>query len=477
MRAEGASDTSPVITVDAAQTLGPSRLATFYSVQGRPLQAADEQGSNEGSREWERQVWKHLGLLTDGEVLFSGEDGPGIRVLRDPPQVESHFLGPLGPGQDLYLDTAVFDAVWEDWASQYGRPRGPWSQLDFVPRALSSNPDAEDYHAYPPADLVEWQEVIVEAVRHTVGLMGEPPSVFLFGEIESSFSVLCADGVACTPTSEPHLGAYLDLYIATHHALKSAHPNARLVPWCPSNPYAEDLRAALPGGGGLEDFLRMLSEYNRGAGENAVTPEVVCWQGYSWRDEPLLAPMVAHVQEVLAASGFDPSLPQVLAGWSRGWLANPTWEQGTPFPPHLFVPALLSNVITHLDPGGVPGPIEQAFYYTWNFSEQMPSGLVSTRSLVRTVHDDIFYDFTYPGEGVPDIAASDANCLSPASYAFDALRRMREGELVAVDAGASGVDAMATSDDTGLHVLLSNYQPVDVEATLALTSLPETLDG
>jgi hypothetical protein len=170
-----------------------------------------------------------------------------------------------------------------------------------------------------------------------------------------------------------------------------------------------------------------------------------------------MTPMIEHIQSMLERYGFDPNLPQYLSGWSGGW-AGPL---GADYPPGRYASHLVYNVIDHLNPGGAPGPIAQANYYTWN----LESGVHIGTSLVRTLHAEISWG----------PAASDANCLRPAYVAFVAMKQMSAGEVLAqLETRPELARSMAVAGEDSLRVLLVNYTDAPQTAWVSIRNLAET---
>ena len=465
------------ITIDAAAKQGPSRVENFMFVQGAPLEAGDEQGSNEQSRKFEVAAWKGLDLISESVTLFDdGDPGQGIRVVRvtrgraSPPP---NGIGPLGPKKDLYLDTRDFDVMQQYWRETFG---GEGFRRIFgaahMPRVLSSNPSAADYQTYPPADYAEWRAVLEAAVRYLNRIGVDDPYLMLFGEPESAdyFNVLSPDGTPYPIATEPVLREYVRLYGESQRAVKAADSGAKVSAMC-AGVYGSDLFRDLrqaPEQKGLDDFIAYVAEYNATLPPGVPRAELdnICWQGYSWRGEKRLMPMARHIQAVLTQYGFDPSTPQYLSGWSGGW-ASPR-PAGRSYPIHLYAPHLVYNVIEQLNPGGQAGPIAQAHYYTWNLDGFYgDDGVQENSSLVRTVHNRIIYD------PVTGHAASNRNCLRPAYIAFQALKALEKGEILAMkERRPLLVRSMATADSTGIRVLLVNYTSGPQRVRLTIEHMP-----
>lgn len=459
------------IKIDAAVKHGPSRVKNFLFVQGGPLQATGEQGSNEASQLFEMAAWRALNLISETIWLFDDESGQAgglfqiIRAAEGSASQPSHRIGPFGPKRDLYIDTQNFDAALKDWvetggvAAEFCR----LSHVSFMPKTLSSNPSAENYANYPPADYAEWRAVLEAVVRYLNQHGIDHPYLILFGEPESDtiFNVLSPDGKPWPLSTEPVLREYVRLYAESQRAVRAANSGAKVSAMCAGvwgADFFRELRGA-PEQKGLDDFIAYVAEYNKTLPHGVEPAELdnICWQGYSWKDEKRMMPMAQHIQSVLERYGFDPDTPQYLSGWSGGW-ASP---RGIDYPIGLYAPHLVYNVIEQLNPAGEPGPIAQAHYYTWNLED---AGNKS--SLVRTVHDAISWG----------PAASDQNCLRPAYVAFQALKAMEKGEVLAVSKEARPLLArsMAVANDAGIRVLLVNYTDNPQQVHLNFEHLPKT---
>lgn len=470
-RSAHAQDTQWTIKIDAAAKRGPSRVKNFLFVQGSLLSATDEQGSNEASRQFEISAWKALNLTSESFFLLDDESGQGqgvFQVVRSADlgtSLPPHMTGPLGPKRDLYIDTQNFDSALKDWREKFGNDAKfcRAGVVSFMPKTLSSNPSAEDYGNYPPADYAEWRAVLEAMVRYLNKHGIDNPYLILFGEPESDtiFDVLCPDGQPCPNITEPVLREYVRLYAESQRAVKAADPGAKVSAMCAGvygADYFRDLRG-VPEQKGLDDFIAYVADYNRALPVGAKPAELdnICWQGYSWKNEKRMAPMAEHVQSVLKRYGFDPNTPQYLSGWSGGW-ASPL---GSDYPIGFYAPHLVYNVIEQLNPGGKPGPIEQAHYYTWNFDETGPA----ESSLVRTKHDAISWG----------PVLSDQNCLRPAYIAFQALKAVEKGDVLAMrETRPALARSIAIADKGEIRVLLVNYTDRPQRAEITIEHLPET---
>src|SRR5262249_33051098 len=158
-----------VVRIDAAARRGPSRVKNFLFVQGSPLLAGDEDGSNEASRQFEIAAWKALNLVSEGVPLIDGEPGQGLHVVRSREYGASpplHLIGPLGPKRDLYLDTREFVMMQKYWRETFGgtgfrRVFG----VGYMPKTLSSTPSPENFQTFPPADYPERGGVLATPPR------------------------------------------------------------------------------------------------------------------------------------------------------------------------------------------------------------------------------------------------------------------------------------------------------------------------
>jgi hypothetical protein len=463
------------IRINALDKLGPSRIDRFMYIQGSPLLASDAQGSNEDSRQFEIAAWKALDLtsittLIDGEV-----DGQGITVIRSATPL-SNLIGPLGPKKDLYLDTSQFDAMQDFYRDTLGSNEGfrRTFEIVYMPRTLSSNPSAENYYMYPPKDYTEWRAVLGAAVRYLNKQGIDDPYIILFGEPESSiiFNVLDpATGAPFPHFTEPVLREYVRFFAESQRAVKAADRGAKVSAMCASV-YSADLFRELrqnPEEKGLDDFIAYLAEYNQALPPGAKPAELdnICWQGYSWKDEKSMAHMVEYIRSVLERYGFSGAAPHYLYGWSGGWASPRTQHES--YPLNLYAPHLIYNVIDLINPGGKPGPIKEGYYYTWNLDFVYESGVTENSSLVRTVHEQIAYDQVYGS------VASDQNCLRPAYVAFQALKLIEGGEVLAMKETRPHLTrSIATADKTGLRVLLVNYTNKAQRAQLIIEHVPKT---
>lgn len=462
------------ITIDAARRLGPSQVEKFLYIQGEPLLAGDDVGSDEATRQFEVAAWDALGLTPEGFWLF--DPGGLIGVARGAGTVPArHRVGPLGPKHDLYLDTRNFAGALNAWRAVSGKNRelrGLPVALSYMPQALSTNPDASDFYTYPPADYAEWRAVVEAAVRFLNQQGFDDINMLLFGEPESEyvFNVLCPGGKPCEAGTERAIREYAKLYVETALAVKTADPGAQVSGMCASV-YSADLQRELrgegPGQKGLDDFIRYAAEYTAG------TPAVqlaACWQGYSWKGEKRLAPMVEHVRSVLKRHGFNPDAPQYLNGWSIGWGRAEFEGQKI----ELYAPHLVYNVLDLLDPKK-PGPIGRAAYYTWNFEGQGVWANPAKTSLVRTKHG--FVSQNDPSDPQGGIASSDKNCLRPAYMGFLALKALATGNVLDTteQQRPSLARSMAVANDTGLRALLVNYADTSQTARLTLRNFPGAL--
>ena len=454
------------IRIDASKRLGSSRVKNFMFVQGGALLATGDQGSNEASQQFEIAAWKALNLTSEASPLI--EEGSGllqvVRLADRSVPKPSYLIGPLGPKRDLYLDPRNFDSSREYWLQTFGSDEGfiRVFSASAMPRTLSSNPSSDNYATYPPADYAEWRAVLEAAVRYLNQRGIHDPYIMLFAEPESDtiFNVLSPAGTPYPLSTEPVLREYVRFYAESQRAVKTADPGAKVSAMCAgvwgANLFRE-LRAA-PEQKGLDDFIQYVAEYNETLPPGVPPAELdnICWQGYAWKDEKRMVPMAEHIQSVLQRRGFDPNVPQYLSGWSGGW-ASP---QGPNYPLGRYAAHLVYNVIEQLNPGGMPGPIAEAHYYTWNLEDEN-----SKSSLVRTVHDRIYYG----------PAASDQNCLRPAYIAFQALKALEKGDVLAVqETRPLLVRSLAVSDDAGVRVVLVNYTDELKRAHLTLERLPET---
>ncbi len=466
------------IQIDAAAKSGPSRIKNFMSIQGSPLLATDEQGSNEASRQFEIAAWKALNLTTE-VPLIDGEPGQpsqGITVMRAPILDSSqlpNLIGPLGPKKDLYLDTSPFDAMQDYYRDTFGSNKGfnRTFGLSYMPKTLSSNPSAANYFTYPPANYTEWRAVIEASVRYLNKRGIDDPHLTLFGEVsETVFNVLGSDGEPYPSLIEPGLREYVRLYAESQRAVKAADPGAKVWAMC-AGIWGSDFQREIqqdPKQKGLDEFIAYVAEYNAALPPNAKRAELdnICWQGYSWQDEKRMVPMVEHIQAVLKRHRFDPATPQYLAGWSGGWVRSNSYGD---YPLNLYAPHLVYNVIEQLNPGGAPGPIAQADYYTWNLDKTYDHGDENS-SLIRTVHGRTDYDESFGH------AASDQNCLRPAYVSFRALKAMEQGDVLTMkETRPLLARSIATVNSAGIHVLLVNYTDKPQQAQLTIQRLPETV--
>ncbi|MDP3685283.1 MAG: hypothetical protein Q8R32_00460 [bacterium] len=461
-----AQDTSGwTITVDAAAKQGPSRVKNFLFLQGGPLLAGDEFGSNEASRQFEITAWKALNLSSESLQVFDEGEGSGLLSVVRAPSPPPNAIGPLGPNRDLYLDPKYFSDQRKYFRETFGSDtaflRVLW--VTAMPKVLSSNPTAENYATYPPANYDEWRAVLTAGFRYLNQQGIDDPYVILFGEPEgsASFNTLCPNGETCPPATEPVLREYVRLWAESQRAIQAADPGAKVSAMCASVWGADELRSLrqAPTQRGLDDFIQYVAEYNAALSPGTPPAKLdnICWQGYSWRDEKRLAPMAEHVRSALARYGFDRNTPQYLSGWSGGW-ASPL---GNRYPLLRYASHLIYNVLDQLNPGGAPGPIAQADYYTWNLEDE-----TNKSSLVRTVH-----------RAMPEYAsaASTKNCVRPAYVAFQALKAIESGNVLATDETRPALArSIAITADDGIRLLLVNYTSGPQTAKLSINNMPET---
>lgn len=443
------------IAVDCADRLGSaSGIANFLGCQGGLLTWDD----------WEIEAWRNLGLTHCSQTLFDDKPetgaGLGLHVTRGESPPGS--LGPLGPQQDLYLDTSDFEAALSVTRDRLGIAE-PVFEVNWMPKALSSKPDAEEYWTYAPDDYREWSAVLRAAISFlreqcqvlapAFGLYSEPETYDIWkgqDRPEGSFKILTD---------------YVRFYAWTWEAIKTANRNAQ-VGGPSSACYSSTLHRQLGGGPwGLDDFLQELRFYNTRHARNPIGLDWCIWQDFNSENTRRLWKGVEHVRRVLAANNFPEDTAQVLFGWNAEWAGLPPQREPRPNPSHWKAVHFVSNVIDQLNPGGQPG-LSRAFWYTWNLDGSAPEE--KGFSLVSTIHPEIKMSPTLI------VPASTSNRKHAAYAAFQMLHALRGGELVRASKDRnSPLDALAALENGGpVRAVLANNTDHDYAVTLSWRNVP-----
>lgn len=226
---------------------------------------------------------------------------------------------------------------WDKHLDNFLNTLGAWPFMFMgnVPRALSSNPDADNYATSMPRDLAQWQQFVTNITDHNVkrglgslfyGVVGKPES----------------DGMWLYPGEDKskQLRNSIELYAATYRGIKAADPNANVgAPGTMNWKIAKYTESAVFS---LEDWLKELAQYNAEQGENAVGLDHVEWQDFGWASQHVWQGIEA-VKGYLQNAGFDPNTYKVVGTAINGGFGTDPYDET--ILPHQRASQLAHNII------------------------------------------------------------------------------------------------------------------------------------
>jgi hypothetical protein len=403
------------VTVDAGTDIGPSPMSEMMCA------LTPYPHPYFGPNDPLVQAWNASGIHNMHGIVFFEEAFHGIRVTRNASgTVDLDFTWfdvHVNEIVTLCHSRPIFNAIW-------------------IPQALSSNPSDPEYYSYAPADLTEWYDVVYRTVDHLVQ-MGFAGSIF---EVWSE-----PDGTWFGHPARPgrNMQDFIDLYVATYHAVKDADPTALVA-----GPKTASQDSVTIGGHpwGLPEFLYGLEAWNQANPGRAAPIEILCWHDYVWTSFD-----VSHgadfVDSVVATIGV-PSLtfpvwpPYMLGEWNHGFYTyvDPLQRQAY----------LIHNLIKEADPR------------TRRF---LMLGIYSFHLGPLGIHSDLV-----------EVNLQGDVCYRPSFSGMQMLTAMQAGNCV--DAAvydpspADPLTALSTLDGTTVRVALCNPRNQPKTVALYLADLP-----
>jgi xylan 1,4-beta-xylosidase len=158
------------------------------------------------------------------------DDLHAVKKITDFQYVRFHAIfdddvGPYNEARDggIDLNFSYVDQIYDGLLANGVRP---FVELSFMPKALSSNPDAIQPFWYqpnvaPPKDYSKWEAMIRGFARHLVDRYGEDEVAKWYFEVWNEPNIDFWAGV-------PKQQSYFDLYDHTARALKSVSPRIRV---------------------------------------------------------------------------------------------------------------------------------------------------------------------------------------------------------------------------------------------------------
>ncbi|MBI2566785.1 MAG: hypothetical protein HYV63_07130 [Candidatus Schekmanbacteria bacterium] len=429
------------VVVDCARRLGPADQVRDFLAAGGGLEAVAGDADHPLV-----QAWRDLGMrrITYEKIhIETPEEIPFLTVTRS-------------PAGDIDIDFSAWDEHLRNAVENLGST--PFLHLGAIPQALSSHPEADNYWAYQPQSLDEWQSFVARIVEHTVNVLGLVGlSYGVNGEPDHP------DTWKGSGSGDPNqtLREHIELYAATYRGVKSADPAAQVggpatMSWQASR-YTTDPPFV------LADWIRALAQYNQEqTSDPAVTLDFVAWQDYSWVSDQISDGADA-VSGFLEENGFDPATPKMIgdSGWGS-WSSD--YFDGT-LEPHQRASHLLHNVIREFRDPRARKFLAGILYYCFFFREDwVTPGFEAEMETLRRValvicRLDGGYDRT------------------PIYAGFEMVAAMTRGDIVQTIAPAA-LAAMATRDDLADSVAatVNNHHAETFQTELVLRNLPRT-DG
>lgn len=368
------------------------------------------------------QAWRRLGLKH-----------VSIENLHAEAPAERWLLVTRMEDNSLKINFTDYDRYLSSYLLNLGAT--PFIGLGKMPRALSSHPQEDDYYAYGPKDMDEWEDFVARVVGHNVEA---------FGLRGISYNVMAepdqADSWKANGQTSPKLKLeeHVRLYAATYRAVKKADPLAQIggpssVGWQVTR-RTLNLKTQTE----LVEWIRQLASYNAALKRrHRVNLDFLSWQDYGWSGQPAAAGAEAAA-DFLRQCGFDPGLPKRLAGgkdgsWSGDYLN--TAGEGYEYASHILQNAL------HEFKDPRRRQFAGAIYFTF-FSPDSPT------SLVRESDDGSLF-------------------LTPAYAAFQMLNQVASGSILESSSTAP-IEALAVRDKQG-GIILTLNNPQAGEATVSIS--------
>lgn len=318
----------------------------------------------------------------------------------------------MQPGQSVYNFSYV-DHIYDGLLEHHVRP---FVELSFMPKKMSSNPDALHpfwYHpnVAPPKDYALWDAMITAFAKHLIDRYG-------IDEVSNWYFEVWNEPNLDFWAGKPAQATYFELYDHTARALKAVSP--RLIVGGPSTAQAAwvpDFLAHVKQSGAPIDFVSTHVYANDTAKDVFHTSENIP------RDQ-MVCRSVKKVHGEIAQSPF-PHLPLIFSEYNASYANEPNVTDS------IYMGPWLATTISQCD-----GFTEAMSY--WSFSD-----VFEEQGVVRTPF--------YGGFGV----IAEDNIPKPAFHAFAMLHRLGDQRI-----HLNSPDALATRrSDGSLAIALWNYAP------------------
>lgn len=314
-----------------------------------------------------------------------------------------------------------------------------------VPKELSSW-QTDNYFDAMPKDMEEWKWFVEQVIRHNLQKNWKVQNYGVAGEPDC-----CTEAAGSWKMNFPK---HVKLYAATCQAAGKADPTVKI--WTPGTMNWQGTKYT-QGSPTLGEWIRELARYNaRVSPQQKVKLTRLGWQDYAWSSDKISDGKEA-VKAMLAKNGFQATeFGLAPSGWGS-WCSDYLDET---LPPHRRASYVVSNVIREFK---TPQPdIGLMSYYTFRADPCLGEEGDSDASLFR-------------------VAAVTSNCfdpegqtsLTPIYAGFEAVAKLRDGQIIDTDASATGLETMAVINKDGLPVvILNNHGPEPIKIKLEVHGVP-----
>lgn len=421
-------------------------LQNFLGIEGTMAQGLGLQQDD-----YLEDAWKQV-ILGTSEISFFDDSGEhGVKVERDESGGLAFDFSGLDKEIDYIKNTLKTPAI--------------FFQIGDSPLVLSSKPDDEAYSFYAPADYDEWFTAVETTVRHIredLNMVGA--SYMVWHEPETYYYWR---GKPERRELDPAtLDDYLDLYVTTAAAVKTADPTAKVGgPMTVS--YTAEHSTAGGAPWGMDDFLRVLSEYNATYPKEPAPLDEVIWQYYAGSNNERLAEGVNYLRKILPKYGFPSDTPQVVVGWNRQFVED-TERSCERLLPQERSAHLASNILEQLASGGL------ARAYIWPFEYDYDCLNLALVTVPRPAEEA--YDHGGYGSGTefPNLATTQY-CKRPGYAVLEILRKIHDagGSFLTINPQeTSSVYTLASSSGEEAMVVLTNNSAQEQTLALDFQNLP-----
>ncbi|KAK6437343.1 hypothetical protein LTR95_006468 [Oleoguttula sp. CCFEE 5521] len=244
------------VTVDASKSLGPLPQTSRFFGCDEPNEATQLNGS---------ALIKELGELGPSQTYFrthnlltTGDGSPRLKWGSTNAYTEDETGNPI-------YNWTIVDDIFDTYLERNVKP---YAQIDFMPKALSTNPDPYEFYfdetlsynviftgwSYPPKSYQKWAELVYQWVKHSVERYGAEEVNSWYWEVWNEPNIPYFNGTE---------HEFLTLHDYAVDAVRRALPTARI-----GGP-----EIAGGGTGASGDYLRQFLQHTVD-GQNAATGQI-----------------------------------------------------------------------------------------------------------------------------------------------------------------------------------------------------------